>query len=409
MDEKKLFQIIDSMKDEMIDFLRDIVRIPSDNPPGIYEELSAYLKTKYTAMGLESEVVKVPDELVKKHGLKTPRYNVLATLKGKDGHPRLILNPHIDTVPPATGWTYEPYGGEVVGDKMYGRGTADSKGQCVVYAYALAAIKKLGLTLKGDAIIVASADEESGGLLGAGYMLDEGYTKGDWAISEGNTYEITNALCGCLHIKVTIDGKASHASMPQDGIDALEEANKILGRLYAYRDGLKNITSKVPGIVHPTMVVGTIEGGVKTNVVPSQVVLTIDRRVLPEEDALEVENRIRDIALESNSTGNGAKVTVERVMFAESYGPTPVDSEVILALRKNIVKVLGEEPEILGGGGFADARFYWNRAGMPSVMYGAGSRKYAGANAHGPDENLDLNDLVKAAKVLALTVIDLLG
>lgn len=409
MNRDQVFATIDSMREEMVDFLKALIAIPSDNPPGIYEEISAYLAECYRDLGLESQVVKVPDELLKAQNLETSRYNVVGALRGRSGKPRLIMNPHIDAVPPATGWTYPPYVGTEVNGKIYGRGASDSKGQCVVYAYALAALMRCGVRLEGDAVIVATADEESGGVLGAGWMLEQGYGAGDWAVSEGNTYDIVNALDGCLHLKVKVVGKAAHASTPQYGIDSIEKMSKVLSKLYEYRDKILARHSSVPGIDHPTMVVGTVQGGVKTNVVPSECTITIDRRIIPEENAAEVEEELRNAALSAKEADPEMNVQFERVMLADSYGPVPTGSILIKTLQKNAAAVTGLEPKVKGLGGFGDARFYWNMARMPSVMYGAGPAGYVGSNAHGPDENVDIDDLVKAAKVMALTIVDLLG
>lgn len=409
MNREQLFEVIDSMRDEMVDFLKALIAIPSENPPGMYEEIASFIADYYRKLGLETEIVRVPDERVKAENLETPRYNVVATLRGRSGSPRLIMNPHLDTVPAGSGWTYPPFGGTVVEDKIYGRGACDSKGQCVVYAYALSALARCGIKLEGDAVIVATADEESGGVLGAGYMLEQGYSAGDWAISEGNTYEIINALDGCLHLKITVVGKSAHASTPEYGIDAIEKMNRILSKLYAYRDKIVERHSSVAGLDHPTLIVGTIQGGVKTNVVPGECTITVDRRIIPEENAAEVESEIMRVVQSAVDEDPDLHVKVERTMLAESYGPVPTDSLLIKYLRKNAVDVLGLEPEVKGLPGFGDARFYWNMANMPSVMYGAGTADAQEANAHGPDENLNINDLVKAAKVLALTVVDLLS
>lgn len=299
--------------------------------------------------------------------------------------------------------------GTEVDGKIYGRGACDSKGQCVVYAYALSALARCGVKLEGDATIVATADEESGGVLGAGYMLEQGYSAGDWAISEGNTYQIINALDGCLHLRISVFGRAAHASTPEYGIDAIEKMNKVLSKLYAYRDSIVGKHSSVPGIDHPTLVIGTIQGGVKTNVVPGDCVITVDRRIIPEENAAEVEDEIRQVIQSAFIDDADAHVEIERIMLAESYGPVPEDSVLIKTLQKNAKDVLGLEPEVKGLAGFGDARFYWNMAKIPSVMYGAGTANAQEANAHGPDENLSISDLVKAAKVIALTTVDLLG
>ena len=138
-------------------------------------------------------------------------------------------------------------------------------------------------------------DEEFGGLLGPGYLLRTGATKPDLAIGAGFSYAVVTAHNGCLQLEVTVHGKSAHAAMPETGHDALQAAVRILNALYAERETYAGVKSRVAGIDSPTLTVGRIEGGINTNVVPDRVALRLDRRMIPEEDPRKVEQRLKAV------------------------------------------------------------------------------------------------------------------
>ena len=145
--------------------------------------------------------------------------------------------------------------------------------------------------LRGGVELHFTYDEEFGGELGPGWLLQQGLTKPDFLIAAGFSYQVVTAHNGCLQLEVTLHGLASHAAYPHTGVDALQAATKLLNALYAYNDVLRGRLSQVAGITHPYLNVGRIEGGSNTNVVPGKVVLKLDRRMIPEEDAAAVEDR----------------------------------------------------------------------------------------------------------------------
>jgi succinyl-diaminopimelate desuccinylase len=392
--------------DEAVAFLRRMVQTPSVNPPGEYEAISEVVDAEFRRLGLDSQLLRVPDERVSAAGLTTPRWNVLGWLRGGAG-PTVVLNAHLDTVPVSGQWSAEPFAAELRDGRIIGRGAADSKGRIACYTYALAALARAGIALRGQAVVAATADEETGGHLGPGYLLESGLLPADFAIVEGATYSIWIANNGCLHLEVTLRGRPAHASRPERGADAIAAMGRVLAAIDRYRGGLTSIVSRIPGLRHPTIVVGTIAGGVKTNVVPDRCTITIDRRVLPDEDFAAVEAELVDTIAEAVRDLPGITLETRAVLRAEPYGPTPADSPLVLALQRRGREVLGEEPPAVGSSGFGDARFFWMR-GIPTANYGPGPRD-GSSNAHAGDENVRVEDLALAIEVLALTVADLAG
>src|SRR5258708_30176289 len=154
---------------------------------------------------------------------------------------------------------------------MDGRGVAVSKTDFASYACALLALQALvaqGLELQGSVELHLTYDEETGGDIGPRWLLEQGLSKPDYAISAGFSYAVTTAHNGCLHLEVTLRGRQGHAAMPESGVDALAAATRVLTDLYASREVLRGRRSQIPGITHPTLNVGLINGGINTNVAP---------------------------------------------------------------------------------------------------------------------------------------------
>ena len=272
----------------MIDFLKKIVQVPSDNPAGDCYPIAAFLHEQLHELGFEDvSLLEVDQDEVKAAGMISLA-NVLSRSEFGNGEgTNIVLNAHGDVVPPGLGWSVDPYGGEIINGKMYGRGVAVSKSDIAAYSYAVLALKQAGISqpLQGKVDLAFTFDEETGGELGPKRLLEQGNISPDQAIAAGFTYSAVNAHNGCLHFEVKTTGKSAHAALPHTGIDALEATTKILNGLYEYRQTLAAKKSSVPGIDHPTLVVGLISGGINTNVVPDECTIRVDRRLIPGEDA----------------------------------------------------------------------------------------------------------------------------
>lgn len=188
----------------------------------------------------------------------------------------------------------------------------------------------------------------------------------------------------------------------------MEAANGIQADLYGLRRGYRAMKSKVEGIDSPTLVIGLIQGGINTNVVPDNVKFRIDRRIIPDENAEEVERELIAQIKESAVKWLGIRCEVRRILLAHPFVPMPGQKRLVDSIRANAYEILGEDIKPQGVPIYTDARHY-SAAGVPTVLYGAGPRTLTEANGHRADEKLRLDDLFKATEIVALTFLDLLG
>ena len=191
------------------------------------------------------------------------------------------------------------------------------------------------------------------------------------------------------------------------GVDALQGAVHILNALYAQNDGYKKVTSKIEGIQHPYLNVGRIEGGTNTNVVPGKVVFKLDRRMIPEENPVEVEATIRQVIEQAAAQYPGIRVEIKRLLLANSMQPLPGGRPLRRFLQQHGQAIFGEPIPTSGTPLYTDVRLY-SAKGIPAVIYGAGPRTVFESNAKRADEHLVLEDLRRATKVVARSLLDLL-
>ena len=253
-----------------------------------------------------------------------------------------------------------------------------------------------------------SPSEEFGGELGPGRLLAQGIVKPDLLIAAGFSYQVVTAHNGCLQLEVTVHGVMGHAAVPETAVDALQAATRILNALYAENARYRAIRSAVRGITHPYLNVGRIEGGTNTNVVPGKVVFKLDRRMIPEEDPVEVEAKIRAVIAEAADAVPGIQVEIKRLLLANALKPLPGNRPLVEALQRHGEAVFGEPISTSGTPLYTDVRLY-GEAGVPAAIYGAGPRTVFESNAKRADEHLVLEDLRGATKVVARTLFELLG
>ncbi|WP_372526791.1 M20 family metallopeptidase [Piscinibacter sp.] len=397
---------IDAHFDEEVRFLQALVQVPTDTPPGNNAPHAERTAALLDAFGFEAEKHPVPDWAVKEYGLASIT-NLIVRRRYGSGK-TVALNAHGDVVPPGDGWTRDPYGGEVVDGKLYGRASAVSKSDFATYTFATRAIETLKAQLKGSVELHFTYDEEFGGELGPGWLLNNRLTQPDLLIAAGFSYQVVTAHNGCLQMEITVHGKMAHAAIPDTGVDALQGAVAILNALYAQNTLYRQITSKVPGIRHPYLNVGRIEGGTNTNVVPGKVVLKLDRRMIPEENPEQVEASIRSVIAEAAATFPGITVEIKRLLLARALQALPGNRPLVEALQRHGEAVFGEPIPTSGTPLYTDVRLYCER-GIPAVIYGAGPRTVLESNAKRADEHLVLEDLRRATKVVARSLFDLLS
>ena len=407
---------IDQHFDEQVQFLQALVRVPTDTPPGNnapHAERTAELIKDY---GFEAEKHAVPQAEVQAYGMESITNLIVRRPYGNGGR-TVALNAHGDVVPPGEGWSHDPYGAEIVDGAMYGRATAVSKSDFSTFTFAVRALEAVARPTKGTIELHFTYDEEFGGLLGPGWLLEQGLTKPDLMIAAGFSYEVVTAHNGCLQMEVTVHGKMAHAAVPHMGVDALQGATAIMNALYAENVKYQQVTSKVAGIKHPYLNIGRIEGGTNTNVIPGKVVLKIDRRMIPEENPAEVEasihaviaKAVQDFNQQRDYQGQDAvRTDIRRILLANAMTPLAGNAPLVEAIQQHGEAVFGEKPAAVGTPLYTDVRLYVER-GIPGVIYGAGPRTVLESHAKRADERVQLEDLRRATKVVARALHDLMA
>lgn len=407
---------IDAHFDEQVQFLQALVQVPTDTPPGNNAPHAERTADLIAEFGFDAEKHVVPEQEVKDYGMQSIT-NLIVRRPYGDGGKTIALNAHGDVVPPGEGWTKDPYGAEIEDGKLYGRAAAVSKSDFSTFTFAVRALEAVAKPTKGNIELHFTYDEEFGGELGPGWLLKKGLTQPDLMVAAGFSYEVVTAHNGCLQMEVTVHGKMAHAAVPDTGVDALQGAVAIMNALYAENLKYKQVLSKVPGIKHPYLNIGRIEGGTNTNVIPGKVVLKLDRRMIPEENPAEVEASIRAViakAVEDFNTEHGyqgddaVRTDIKRLLLANAMTPLAGNKPLVDAIQKHGEAVFGEKPAAVGTPLYTDVRLYVER-GIPGVIYGAGPRTVLESHAKRSDERLVLEDLRRATKVVARSLVDLMA
>jgi acetylornithine deacetylase/succinyl-diaminopimelate desuccinylase family protein len=405
-DYNRLDAWIDAHFDEEVRFLQELIRVPTDTPPGNNAPHAERTADLLKSFGFEAEKHAVPHADVKAYGMESIT-NLIVRRRYGEGR-TIALNAHGDVVPPGEGWTKEPYGGQIEDGKLYGRAAAVSKCDFATFTFAVRALESLQARLKGAVELHFTYDEEFGGEMGPGWLLRHKLTQPDLMIAAGFSYEVVTAHNGCLQLEVTVHGKMAHAAVPDTGVDALHGAVQILNALYLQNTLYQQVSSKVTGIHHPYLNVGRIEGGTNTNVVPGKVVFKLDRRMIPEENPAQVEATVRQVITDAAAKLPGISVDIRRILLANAMKPLPGNQPLVAAIQKHGEQVFGQAIPAMGTPLYTDVRLY-AEAGIPGVIYGAGPRTVLESHAKRSDERLELEDLRRATKVIARTLSDLLA
>ncbi len=402
---------VDAHFDEQVKFLQALIQTPTDTPPGNNAPHADKAATLLEGFGMKAEKHSPPIADVKAAGLESITNLIVRRPYGENGTKgsgkTIALNAHGDVVPPGDGWTKPPYGGVIEDGKIYGRAAAVSKCDFTTFTFATRALEAVAKPSKGCVELHFTYDEEFGGEVGPAWLLKNGITKPDLMIAAGFSYEVVTAHNGCLQMEVSVQGKMAHAAIPHTGIDAMQGAVTILNALYAQNALYKQVKSNVTGITHPYLNVGMIKGGTNTNVVPGEVMFKLDRRMIPEENPAEVEATIRKVIADAAASYPGITVGIKRMLLCNAMLPLAGNKPLVDAIQQHGGEVFGQAIPAVGTPLYTDVRLY-TEAGIPGVIYGAGPRTVLESHAKRADERLDLEDLRKATKVIARSLVDLL-
>ena len=415
--------LIENKTDDLISLTQDLVRIPTLNPPGEnYLEICEYLEKRFKRSQFSTELIRArgtPGD-----SDKYPRWNIVARREGPKKGDCVHFNSHTDVVEVGSGWSFDPFGGEVNDGKIYGRGTCDMKGGLASSIIACEAFLELFPDFNGALEISGTADEETGGYGGVAYLAEKGFFSPQKVqhviIPEPlNKDRICLGHRGGWWAEIETLGKIAHGCMPFLGDCAVRHMGAVLeefeNTLYPKLQNRKTEMPVVPeGARHSTMNINSIHGGQvepdpQTNALPSHCVpdscrIIIDRRYIIEETAEGVKKEIESLL---------NKVKEERKTFQYNIkelnrvipSMTKKDAPIVKSVSKSIKAVLDKDPDYVASPGSYDQK-HIDRIGTLKncIAYGPGILELA----HQPDEYIEIEDMIDSTNIMGNTLIDLL-
>jgi succinyl-diaminopimelate desuccinylase len=418
----KAVAAIDARRDELVALTRDLVRIPTVNPPGEnYRPCAELLGERLRRRGFEISYVRA--EGAPGDSDAFPRINVVARREGARPGPCVHFNSHIDVVTPGEGWTVDPFEGVVKDGRVYGRGTCDMKGGLAASVIAVEALIDSGLDLPGALEISGTADEESGGYGGVAYLAERGW------FSKGRVDHViipepldVDRVCighrGVWWAEIETKGRIAHGSMPFLGDSAIRHMGAVMermeGELYPQLAARRSAMPVVPdGARTSTLNINSLHGGQgelgEGQGLPSPLVadscrMVIDRRFLIEEPLEMVRGEVVSILDALAAERPGFRYGL-RELFSVLPSLADQDGPVATATARAIGRVLGRPAQFICSPGTYDQK-HVDRIGKlkDCIAYGPGVLEMA----HKPDEWVGIDDMVAAAKVMALAAMTLL-
>jgi succinyl-diaminopimelate desuccinylase len=420
MDPQRLFSRIDEKRDDLVNLTRELVKIPTVNPPGdFYTDCAHYLGERLAKRGFAVEYVRAEGAIGDSD--RYPRMNVIGRHTGSGPGPTVHFNSHLDVVEPGAGWTFDPFTAQISNGRIYGRGTCDMKGGLAASVIAVEALLEEFPQIPGNIEISGTADEESGGYGGVAYLCERGYfTPGrvDHVIIPEPLNK--NRVClghrGVWWAEIETHGRIAHGSMPFLGDCAVRHMGAVMAAFESELfPRLKEKQTSMPvvpdGAKESTVNINSLHGGLAEGfdglpspLVPDSCRMVIDRRFLIEEDIAEVKAEVVSILEHLRHTRSDFRYDLRdlfEVLPSMTERTQPVAREVAAAIRQ-IVK---EPLEYVVSPGTYDQK-HIDRIGQlrDCIAYGPGILDLA----HQPDEYVVIDDMVDSAKVMALAACRLL-
>jgi succinyl-diaminopimelate desuccinylase len=439
-DKQRLFKYIDERREDLISTLRGLVKIDTQNPPGLnYDVICEHIAKELRQLGCETSIHNATPKYLELSGAKQlklegPRSNVVARLKGTGGGPSLHVSAHIDTVTIQNdGWNYDPLGGEVSktcqygkstydvgGGYIWGRGVCDDKGPLAAAMITIKALHDLNIHLKGDLILTGNCDEEIGGVAGLCYLIREGIVKADYGLQlDGSMNMINLAAQGRTRFLIRTHGKVAHGQTPVLGVNAIEKMSKINVALTDYwHNVLMKRQLDTPGIELPHEIVeagvtkmaamlnlGTIKGGVQGATVPDLCEEEVLRCMTPTETFEEVEKEFKAVLEGVKATDADLRYEIEVINSRGGY-VVPATDPYAQEAKEIMKEATGMDLPFVGNLGSTDMNYQVVDGGMPTFNIGVGD---VYTNYHKRDECVSIDELVACTKAVALTTLRKLG
>jgi succinyl-diaminopimelate desuccinylase len=417
--ESSVLKRVDENLDESVEFLREMIRIPTVNPPGAnYADCAELIAAKLKEFGYDVASIEAAglEECSSVH----PRINTIGCLFGSEKGPLLHFNGHIDVVPPGSGWTVDPFGAEIAGGRVYGRGTADQKAGIAASLFAVEAIRRAGIRLKGTVEQSATVDEESGGQAGVAYLARHGYLSRDRIdyviITEPLDHDrICLGHRGVYWFELTVRGRIAHGSMPFLGVSAIDRMARVVEKIERemkpqLKARMTNMPVEPPEARSASINVNSIAGGqplegLQTPCVADTCRAIFDRRFLLEESPGEVRQELVNYI--ESLKGNDPEFEYElRDLMLVHPTMTSSESKLVTEMRWAIEEVTEYEPAVIASPGTYDQKHFARIAGIEQcIAYGPGILDLA----HQPDEYVEIEHVRLATRAMALATLRLLG
>jgi succinyl-diaminopimelate desuccinylase len=426
-------EVVDELRSELVRVTMDLLRFRTLTRDGTdFRECAEYIAEELEQAGAAAEIIDVPERELRIYGgarshyralgLRgeiAPRFNVLGQVAGAGRGKSLHFNGHYDLIDPVDGnWTRDPFDPWInSNDEIVGRGAVDMKGGVAATIIALRALREAGVRPAADIFASATIDTHFGGLLGAGYLAKRGLGRADRVIvtDHSGPHRILLGYRGELWCEIRIRGRLAHASIPSYGVDPVAPAMAVVEALYRLGEQLGTVTSQwpiVPAVArHPNLVVASIATEPYTiHEVPESATIAIDRRLIPEETVDDAEEQIRAIVTDVARRYPDAEFEFTKWLGIPGTATDEKD-ELVQVLAANIKKVTGRAPEMLLHAVFFDLHWFTKTWQVPGVTYGPGdggaASEFRVKRYYQPDEGIAIDDLVSAAKVLALSAQEL--
>lgn len=408
-----LFDAVDELVPEMVQFARELIGIPTVNPPGDhYESCAELIGARLREFDFEVRLARAEGH--RDDSTRYPRYNVIGTRRGSAPRPLIHFNGHIDVVPAGEGWVHDPFAASIEGDRIYGRGSSDMKCGLAAAVYAAEALRRAGIPPAGSLEISATVDEESGGFAGVAYLAQAGLLTSrtiDYVIipEPFGPSRICIGHRGLYWFRIISHGKTAHGSMPHLGVSAIENMAVLLEEIrHTVAPEIAARITAMPVVPAEskcgTFNVNSIKGGqsdqdLQSPCVADRCEVICERRWVPEESLEEVKRQITAAMARVSGRTRGCRFELQDYGNTVFPTSTPCDADLVTVLSASIRDVAGREAELVASPGTYDHKHFTHIGNIVQcVAYGPGELE----QAHQPDEWCSVGAMVQSCKVMAL-------
>jgi len=408
---------VDCIEAQIVSHLQDLLRFPSIT--GEEGPIQGYIASFLEDLGLDVDMWEPKIVDLESHPAYTPgpedyshRPNVVATLRGSGGGRSLLLNGHVDVIPPgiATQWSRSPWSGELAEGRIHGRGASDMKSGIAAMTMAVASILKSGVSLKGDVILEYTVDEELTGNGSLACVL-RGYRANAGICCETSSLRVQPASIGRIWFEISVQGRAAGIQRQWEGVNALDKGYLIHTIIADFE---KARLSRQPHPLYPDLrsalpcQVGVFEAGSYPSALPSACQLRGSMATLPDESSDVVKKEFSEFILSRTRDDLWLRHNAPKIEFTGYFAQPseiPRTHAIVRSLSSQYRAVVGEEPVISGREGAADSRFLNEYGDTPTVIFGPGLTE----QMHAVDEWVPVENVARATKILALTILDWCG